>query len=146
MAGGIAHENSIMCCIDKGPLQTEAFRLLAEFALLALALRYVANDRDHQQVFARREGTQAHLDRKLTAILSLAEQVQTRAHGSCVRRCHIVETVLLMSRMEALWQQQFNGVSQERRAGIPKERLGLVVYEEYVAGSINDHDAIRSQF
>ena len=110
------------------------------------ALGDITQHGDDERVIAKRQGTQAHLDGELTAILTPPHQLQATPHRARMRIGHVDGSMALMARMEPFGQKQLHRLSQQVGARRAEERFGLVVGEQDVSGGVGHHDGVGSDF
>jgi hypothetical protein len=115
------------------------------FFLETSALRYVAHDRDDQEVAVAGQRAQTHFDGKLAAILALPVEVQVGSHGPRMGSGPVARSVLLMDGMDTGRQERLDRTPNEHRPVVAKEHLRLMVHEENMARRVGSDDAIWSQ-
>ena len=116
-----------------------------ELVFFVAPQRRVANGRDDEQAFVRRDGAQADLDRKFVAVLVAAVERAAGAHRARLRMRREALAMAGMCFSETLRQQSFDPCADELRGAVAERVLDLGVREHDRAVGVDDDGRVGRQ-
>ena len=126
----------------RGPLAHEA----GAFLLSDLAVRDVADGADREHSFFCDERTEADLNGELGAVLSHAEQLESRPHWSRLCTDEVALALVAMRRAITLWEEHFDVAPMHFCGQVTKKSFGVTIDHLDDAPLVDDDHGFRGCF